>query len=270
MKKIFEYKSYKEFINEYILTLPKNGRGQFLAIAQTLNCHSTLISQIFKGDRDLSLEQALALCEFYNFGNLEKRFFLTLVEYSRAGDYKLREYYASDLEIQKREALSLENRLNVKEKLDDAELARFYSDSIYSQIHLMTMIDEYCNEEAIAKRLEIAHERVYEIVDFLITCGMVKKENGILKIGPTQTHLSKNSPYIISHHRNWRIKALEIQPLKKSDDLFYSGQIVMAKADFEKVKSILANSLEEIYKIIGPSECEELYALNIDCFEVFK
>lgn len=53
--KLHNYNDYKEFINEWILSLPKNGRGKYLEIATELNAHTTLISQVFKGSRDLTM-----------------------------------------------------------------------------------------------------------------------------------------------------------------------------------------------------------------------
>jgi hypothetical protein len=45
---------------------------------------------IGNGDRDLTVEQALSLCEFFGFIELEADYFVSLVERERAGTHQLK------------------------------------------------------------------------------------------------------------------------------------------------------------------------------------
>lgn len=268
--KIYDHTCYKNYISEYISTMPKSGRGQFQQIARALNCHSTLISQIFNGSRDLNLEQALKLCDYYNFEYRERRYFLTMVEFARAGDFKLRKHFESELNFQKEEALTLKNRLKTKEDLEDFEKARFYSDSIYSIVRLLTMIPEYSNAKLISQKLKVSESHVDEILEFLISCGLVEYDESGLKVGKNKTFIDKSNPLILNHHRNWRLKAIDAQVRKKSKDQFFTGPLVVSKDDYNRIKIRLGDFLEELYEIVGPSPSENLYCLNIDLFEVLE
>ena len=79
--KIYEYSDYKEYINAYIRELPKNGRGQFLQISKSLRVHSTLISQILKGEKHFTQEQAFAITVYFSMSELETEYFLEMYQY---------------------------------------------------------------------------------------------------------------------------------------------------------------------------------------------
>lgn len=265
--KIYDYTCYKKFINDYIKAMPKSGRGQFLNLSKILNCHSTLISQIFNGERELSLEHALTICDHYSFEPRERKYFITMVELSRAGDFKLRRYFERELSSQKEIALDLLNRLKVQSSLEPHEKARFYSDAIYSIVRLATTLGNVSTSIELANHLEMDIEKVNEILDFLISTGLVIQDENTLRIGK-KTHISKSDPLVLNHHRNWRLQGISAQARKEQKDFFYTGPMVISKNDFEIVKDKLGAFLEEFYQVVGPSECEELYCLNIDLFEV--
>jgi adenylosuccinate lyase len=50
-------------------------------MAQAIGSTSTIMSQVFKGDRQLTLEQASDLCRFFGFTELETEYFIALVEF---------------------------------------------------------------------------------------------------------------------------------------------------------------------------------------------
>lgn len=266
--KIYNYDSYKEFVTDLVKTFPSNGRGVYLKLANHLRTHTTLISQIFRGERELTMEQGHGLCDFFKLDTKEKRYFLTMLSYAKAGSFELRNYYKSEMQSIKEDAERLKNRLNVDKKLSDQEMARFYSNPIYSTIRLLTSIEGKQDVDSISKKLNIAKETVEEIVSFLLETGLCLEENGLILMGPSKTHIPENSPYVINHHRNWRIKGLESQAKKAPTDLFYSGPMTLSEDDAKKVKEIISTSLQDIYQVLGPSKSEKLYCLNFDWFEV--
>src|SRR5476649_2027297 len=88
--RVFDFIDYKAFLRTRVESMPKHGRGQYQKIASHLNVHSTMISQVFGGDKNLSLEQACSLCEFLGLGDLETEFFVALVSRERAGSKSLK------------------------------------------------------------------------------------------------------------------------------------------------------------------------------------
>lgn len=266
--RIFDYTEYKDFINAWVIDRPKKGRGEFLNMAKAMNIHSSQVSQIFKGSRDLNLEQADALADYLQLGNQERRYFLDQINFARAGTKKLKTFYLHSLKEQKKEADRLKNRLKVKQTMSEAEKAIFYADSIYSHIHLLTYLPGMDTVEKIAKKLKRDKNKVQEIVDFLISAQLIKSTSKGLQPGDKTTHVDAHSPHVLMHHRNWRLKAMQKQGMQDPDDLYYTGQMTMSREDFERCKEILRKTLEDFYKIIGPSESEEIFNFNFDFYQI--
>ncbi len=88
---IFEYNDYKLFVRNRIREMARAGRGQYQKMALHLRVHPTLVSQIFRGVRDLTPEQASEVAVFLELSEPESQYFLTLVQISRAGNQRLRE-----------------------------------------------------------------------------------------------------------------------------------------------------------------------------------
>ena len=61
---IFEYNDYKLFVRNRIREMARAGRGQYQKMALHLRVHPTLVSQIFRGVRDLTPEQASEVAVF--------------------------------------------------------------------------------------------------------------------------------------------------------------------------------------------------------------
>lgn len=264
--RVFDFTDYKEFVNTWVLNQPKKGRGEFLAMARSMKVHTTLVSQIFKGSRDLSLEQADALADHLRLSSSERRYFFDLVNFARAGTKKLQAFYLHGLKEQKREADRLRKRLKVKRELTDAEKAVFYADALYSYIHLLTYLPEMNTVEKIARRVKRSRETVEDVLNFLVSADLVKKTTAGFQPSSMTTHVDAHSPYVLMHHRNWRLKAMERQGQRDPEDLFYSGQLTMSRADFDRCKEVLRKCLEEIYKIMEPSESEEVFNFNFDFY----
>ena len=266
--RVFDFTDYKEFVQKWVEARPKKGRGEFLTMARMMKVHTTQISQIFKGPRDLSLEQADALADYLSFDNNERRYFLDLVNYARAGTKKLQSFYLHGIKEQKKEADRLRKRLNVKRTLSENEKAIFYADALYSLVHLLTYLEDMNTVEKIAKRVNRDKNVVQDIVDFLLSAKLLKKTPQGLKPSTMTTHVDAHSPYVLMHHRNWRLKAMERQGRQDPGDLFYTGQLTMSRQDYERCKEVLRKTLEDLYKILGPSESEEVYNFNFDFYPI--
>src|SRR2546430_13286005 len=89
-QQLFEFTEYKQYVQNWLKNMPKNGHGQLSRIAKHLNISSVSVSHIFNGPRELSEEQAVELAEFFGFSELESEYFLLLVQLERAGTHKLK------------------------------------------------------------------------------------------------------------------------------------------------------------------------------------
>ena len=97
MSAIFEFEDYKKFVQSWIKASPSGGHGKYREIAKALSAHTTTISQVFNGEKDLTIEQAHLMAEFLGFNALETRYFLLLVQLERAGTHRLKLYYKKEI-----------------------------------------------------------------------------------------------------------------------------------------------------------------------------
>ncbi|MEM7647383.1 MAG: hypothetical protein AAF203_10770, partial [Pseudomonadota bacterium] len=94
---LFDYNDYREYM-EFKLRSDQFGRGGKARLAQHLGCQPSFVSQVLKGKSSFSLEQAFKVNALFNHNPLEREYFMTLVEWDRAGSTELRTYFSQKLE----------------------------------------------------------------------------------------------------------------------------------------------------------------------------
>jgi uncharacterized protein (TIGR02147 family) len=235
-----------------------------MKIAQLLNIHTTMVTHIFKGNSNLSVEQALKLAELFALSKLETEYLVTLVQHERASNRQSRLYFENQLQTLKDRTLNLSERLQTKTSLDERDQAIFYSAWYYSGIRLLAAIHQIQSAEAFAEILDLPLRVVAQTLKFLLSTGLLRMENGYYIIGETLTYVGRDSAMVTRHHLNWRLKAIEQLEQIPVDELVYTNAIALSKKDFLKIREELVQFLER-YKAIGdPSPSEELCFLTID------
>lgn len=266
---IFEYSDYKSFVKSTIQSRPKAGRGQYRKMAEALGVTSVLISQIFSGPKDLTIEQAHDLTQFFGLSNLEKKYFLLLVQKERAGTHGLKQFIDQQLEEILEQSLAVRSQFENIKELTEEQKATFYSSWIYSATRLMTAAEEPVEVETICQVLGQPREKIVEVIQFLLDSGLCKMEEGQVKIGPHQTHVGRDSKFLIQHLRNWRIKALEkIEDINEQDELSYSGPMMLSERAAKEVRKNLLSFIRESTNSALHSEAETLYCLNLDWIKI--
>ena len=151
---IFEFNNYKKYIQSWVKRQPGKGRGQWAEIARQCQVSTVLISQIFKGSKNLSLEQALKLSHYLGHLKAEREYFMTLVNLAKAGSKDLEQYYQEEVTTLKNQSLELKNRLKTHKQLSPTAQSTFYSNWIYSAIRILSGINEYNSVSKICKKYE--------------------------------------------------------------------------------------------------------------------
>ena len=82
----------KLFLREKIKHFPRGGRGQLKKLSEHLNVNSVVISQIFKGDRELTSEQGFEVSDFLALSSIEHEYFLLLIQYGRSGTHRYKKH----------------------------------------------------------------------------------------------------------------------------------------------------------------------------------
>lgn len=264
---IYEYRDYKLFLKDWLKDHPKAGRGQMKKMADHLRVSTTLLSQALQTDKHLSLETSAEICEYIGLGEKESEYFLLLVDYQRAGAFKLKKILERKLDKEQRIASQLQNRITKDRELTDVEKMQFYSSWAYSAIRIISALPNMNDIHSISDYLKIPVARVKEIVDFLIEKNLCQLQDGKLTYGVQQTYIGISSPFVVRHHTNWRLQGLQKMELRRDEDLFYTHTLALSNEAAEKIRLLLPRFIEEILAISRPSESETVRCISIDWFE---
>jgi uncharacterized protein (TIGR02147 family) len=267
---LFGFEDYRVFLRNYIRNLPRNGRGEINRIASRLRVHSSFISQILSGAKDLNMEQAHELTGYLGLNSLEADYFLLLVQSARAGSRPLREYLKSKLAEIKNQSLEVTRRIPQDRMLTDSEKSVFYSSWIYLAVWLFTSVAKGQTLEAIVGRFEISRSRAREILQFLVGVGLCKDDDGQYVMGPQRIHVENGSPFLSKHHINWRVKSLQRTEDLETEELMFTSPISISRSDFQALREGLIEFIQGASERVAKSPAEELACLNLDLFWIKK
>ena len=263
---IFEYTNYKKYVNDRIENMPKRGHGQYRKMSNFLAVNSVNVSQVFKGDRDLTVEQACEVCEFFGLSELEGKYFVALVEHDRAGTHKLKKMIHARLEEISEKSQDLKSRLKQEKQLSEEAKSTFYSNWYYSGIRLLTSVKGFGDADRIAEYFGLPITTVRRVVDFLLAHGLCVDREGKTTMGPSSTHLEAGSPLVSRHHMNWRLRGIENMEGLDASELFLTMPCSLDAKNLKLIRKELVEVIERITKLIDAAPSEELACLNIDLF----
>jgi uncharacterized protein (TIGR02147 family) len=264
---IYNYQSYKKYVNDWVSSQTRSGHGQLRKMAEHISVSPVIISQVFRGDRELSLEQAAGLANFIGLNVGERNYFLALVSVSRAGTQELKKIYQEQLEELQVEAQSLKNRIK-HQTLSNEDRATFYSHWYYSAIRLGVSIKSLNNPTAIADHLNLDRKLVSQVIDFLKNSGLIIDSESGFDVGPQVTHVGHDSPFVSRHHSNWRLQALQRLDDSSKKNLFYTGPMALSDNASQEIRTLLIKLIEDTTQKAKTSKSETLRCLNIDWFSL--
>lgn len=264
---IFEFSDYRKFLRSFVENRQNKGRGEAIKIAKHLNVHPTFIGQVLRGEKHLSGEQALGMCSHIGLSPLETDYFMVLVKGTRAGTEALKSYYESQLTRLRDQSLNLSKQVKTERVLTDAESAIFYSSWIYSAIrNLCSLHNDGVALEQIVERLKIDRQKALNVLEFLVEQGLCTKKNGLYLTGVQRTHLASTSPFLLKHHTNWRLKALQkFESLDKSE-LMYTAPLSISKKDFAGTRDEIVKLIQRLSDRVKTTNPEDVACVNFDLF----
>lgn len=270
IKNVAEFDSYKAFIKYIEVARADLQRGFRSRLAEAAECQNAFVSQVLNTGAHFSLEQGLRVTKFFNFGPEEAQYFMLLLEENRAGTKELKMFFKQQLDAYRERLLNISARVEVANTLTAEAKATFYSRWYYSAIHVLPSIKKYQSIDAIVEALELPKALVQDAVLFLVTHGLLEEKKGVVTIGPSQIHLSKESPHIFNHHTNWRLRMLETLNTGNGD-VHYSAVSTLSAEDAEKLKFRMVDFIQDYVKTIGASVPEEkCYSFTLDFFRVVR
>lgn len=266
---LFSFDDYRLYLKERIESLPAGGRGELARMATHLGVHSTLMSLILSGKRDLNGEQAFDLCDYLQLSPLETEFFLLLVQIRRAGTARLRRHLEQQMRRIRDDSMKVSARVKAPKVLKEADKALFYSTWLHSAIRL------YCSTspegrtlDEIVARFDRGRVQTLECLDFLQRAGLVSESRGRFQMAVQKTFLPFGSPHLIRHHANWRLKSLEGADRITAEELMVTSPFSISREDFQRLKRMLLAFVAESSDIIRESGADDVACLNIDLFWV--
>jgi uncharacterized protein (TIGR02147 family) len=263
---LFDYSSYRQFIKDWIEEAKSQRTSNLSRLAEALQVHPTFLSHVLGGGKDLSLEQAALLGSHLELTPLEVDYLFALIQLERAGNSKLKAYWKEkklQIEIEKNR---LNRRFEKHRDLSPEQRAIFYSSWLFAATWSATAIDEGQTISQIAERFRLNREKASEILNFLTQTGLCHEEAGKFKLGEQHIHVPNESPFVIKHHTNWRIKAIERMDDREPAELFFTAPMSIAKSDFEVLREKLNRTIQDVVKVAKDSQAEEVVCLNIDFF----
>jgi len=160
------------------------------------------------------------------------------------------------------------HRLGKEHALSEVQQATYYSSWIYAAVHIALSIPSLQNKKKLARFLQMPTAKISEVIEFLLQCGLLAEKNGKYVFGPMQVRLGNNSPQIIKHHTNWRLRATESLEREDEHDLHYSGVFSVTRGDMARIKDRLLEQIKECQQVLRSSSEEELVCFNVDFFNL--
>jgi len=213
-------------------------------------------------------EQACALATFLDLPELDADFLLALVERNRAGNSELRAAMDRRLGSLRERRQQLEHRMPGGRTLSREQRATFYSQWYYSAVRLCTSLPEMKSAESIAERLDLPRDLVRAALGFLLEAGLLVEDGNGFRLAPKRTHLGASSPLAPTHHRNWRVHAMNRYERMTPRDFAFTSPVTLSRADFFAIRELLVDTVTRVSSIVEPSDCESLALLNIDWLEL--
>lgn len=266
MLSLFTFINYRQYLEAWIDSQGVRSYGQKGKIAQALKVSSSLLSQIIKGEKSLTADQASDLCDYLGLSELESEYFHLLVEYDRAGNPRYREKLNKKIQNLQKQSQKIGQRVPRHKELTDEEKSIYYSSWLYTGLRNMSAVSDWQNAEAMAEHLQCDVALVKKVLRFLLENGFCREEKGKITYGPAGIHIDKESPFVNKHHQNWRFQAINKMELRKDGDLFFTCPLSLSEEAATEIQKLIPTFIQSVLKISGPSESEAVKCLNIDWF----
>lgn len=267
---IFTFEDYRRFLQAWLKSQPKSGRGIAQKVAAHLRVSTVLVSQVLNGTRALQLEHAYGLARFIGLSSNETDYFLLLVQHEHAGSEAFRSHLKKRIESSKEASQEIKARVSKDIQLSEQAKAEFYSHWMYSAVRLLTDVERTRTAGEISEALNVDVSKVSEILRFLVENKLCAQEGGKYKMAVQSTHLENNSPWIYSRQLQWRQLAAQKMGQSANDSLYYTGPMVLSEKDRSWARTQLVETIREITERARKSPSESLLCLNIDWFPVYS
>ena len=263
---LFSFHDYRSYLSAWLVEARSRRTSNLTRLAEQIGVHTSFLAHVLSGEKNLSFEQAAEVCEALEHTALEREFFFSLLQIERAGTAKLKNYWKQKKAEIATEREGVRSRVGSHRELSAEDRAVFYSSWVYVAVFVACDIDGGQTLEQIAERFRLPRARAQDVLEFLCGSGICIRDGARFKMGPAVIYLSNDSPLVVKHHTNWRLRALQKMDTREATELFYTSPMSISRADAARVRELLAKAIEESLAICKDSKSEEVVNLNIDFF----
>jgi uncharacterized protein (TIGR02147 family) len=261
---IYNQLNYKDY-----LSLKLTGKGKKASFAQFIGCQQSFLSQILRGKPDLSIEHGLLANEFLEHTKDEARHFLLLLQYGRAASKRLRDYYREEIESSLAEQRKVIKKIDPKARsISEHAKGVYYSSWAFGAAHMLSGIDVQGQIDFLTKKVGVKRDDLANIIRFLLEQGLLTEIAGQYRPANKRIHLPATDPLVLSHHKNFRLRALEEMHTLKNDNLHYSTLMTVSKSDMLIIKDLVLRLVQQVDEVVMPAANESALQMNIDLFEI--
>lgn len=265
---LFSYSDYRSYIKVWLKESKRHKSSNLTKLAHVIQVHPTFLSQVVLGGKDLSLEQAALMCRHFEFTKLEQEYFFVLIQIDKAGSSLLQEILVTKKKEIEAEKNKLANRFKKHRQLSGEQKAIFYSSWIYMAAWASTGIQKGQTVLGVAELYGLPKSKADEVLSFLTQTGLCEEKNGIYTPGETHVHVANESPFVVKHHINWRIKAIQQMDHREPAELFFTAPMALSENDFLVLREKFNVAIQETVKVVSDSNAEKVACLNLDFFKL--
>lgn len=263
---VFAFNDYREYLS-YRIKSDEKGRGYQKKLALAAECQSSYLSQVLMGSANLTLDQAMGLCQFWEFDSDESDYFLSLVQWARSGKKSLRSHLEKKMDKLRVKRRKLSDRFKEAGQITQGQEIEYYSTWYLPVIHTMVSVPKLRKPEAIAKALNLELNVVEKALNSLKAIGLVEE----LREGWTNTarsiHLKSDSPLNFAFHSNIRqMAARDIQKNEPGQSIHYSAIHSLSERDFDRLKEMMISLIERSRSLVADSKEETAIVFGLDFF----
>ena len=262
---LYNYKDYKPYVEASLKT---RGHGAKKKLALFANIQESFLSQVLRADAELSLEQGDKVNHFFEHTNEESHYFLLLIQKRRAGTPSLKSYFQYMIDEILLKQKNLKEQIKAKSEVSTQNREKFYSSWQFAAVQVATSIKEYQTMRSLSQKLNIPEKRLSEILEFLLSTGLVVRNGNSFDMGTQSTHLGKDSTLVYKHHANWRLRTLQELEKQNSDQLHYSTVMSLSREASEQIQNDLSKVIKQSNQTMEASKEEVLYTFCIDFYEL--
>lgn len=267
---IFNHLDYREILKKTIETRKKiDSTINFQAMATHTRIQKAYLSQVIKGNRDLSQDQLYLAAEYLGFSPEEKEYLKLLLDYARSGLADRKKILLREIKIWQKQKNKTSQYIDVKE-LTQREINRedYYLDPMNQVVHMGLYCEEFRKDPMkLAAKLFLPKTRISNYIQNLQRMEIIQISNKGIELNDVELHLPKSSPIFPSYKSQCYTNTMN--RLKQLDESKTYNLSVIFSADEAVRKEIndqFMKFLTKIKKLVDESKSTEVFQMNFDLF----